>query len=38
MSESDAVNYIAQAEAKVKSKGWFGFGGGNFNKVSLQEN
>ena len=34
MSESDAVNYLNQAEAKVKDKGWFGLGNGKLEEAS----
>ncbi len=34
MSESDAVGYLAQAEAKLKAKGWFGMGGAKYDEAS----
>lgn len=34
MTESDAVNYLAEAEAKLKNKGWFGLGGAKYDEAA----
>lgn len=34
MSEAEALNLLNQAEAKLKSKGFFGFGGAKYDEAS----
>ena len=34
MSESEAINLLNEAEAKLKSKGWFGLGGAKYDEAA----
>ena len=34
MAETDALNYLNEAEAKLKSKGWFGLGGAKYDEAA----
>lgn len=34
MSETEALNFLNQAEAKLKSKGWFGLGGAKYEEAA----
>ena len=33
-AESDALNFLNQAEAKLKSKGWFGLGSAKYDEAA----
>jgi hypothetical protein len=34
MSETEAINLLNEAEAKLKSKGWFGLGGAKYDEAA----